>query len=213
MCSPQLSHPWVSLKPYRAHLSFRPLLCALTLAFLRECPACKSFPRLLPLGVQCTKKPRKLEVCKYMGGEVYGCQAPAMVPGAISGGDGSCIDSKLRGPGSAGKQQHLEDSICKRKQCSGWFSQGVEAQSSGACDSPPESPPFLLPLTARPQRATVLIISPWPFREKIARLRRASKAFFTIPFDTTSKTVKFISASFAPLLAARAGTAGLALEV
>lgn len=163
MCSPQLSHPWVSLKPYRAHLSFRPLLCALTLAFLSECPACKIFPRLLPLGVQCTKKPRKLEVCKYMGGEVYGCQAPAMVPGPMPGGDGSCIDSKLRGPGSAGKRQRLEDSICKRKQCSGRFSQGVEAQSSGgvgACDSPPGSPPFLLPLTARPQRATVLIISP-----------------------------------------------------
>lgn len=66
MCSPQLSHPWVSLKPYRAHLSFRPLLCALTLAFLSECPACEIFPRLLPLGVQCTKKPRKLEVCKYI---------------------------------------------------------------------------------------------------------------------------------------------------
>lgn len=84
-------------------------------------------------------------------------------PGPIPGGDGSCTDSKLRGPGSAGKQQRLEDSICKRKQCSGRFSQGVEAQSSGgvgACDSPPGSPPFLLLLTARPQRATVLIITP-----------------------------------------------------
>lgn len=81
-------------------------------------------------------------------------------PGPIPGGDGSCTDSKLRGPGSAGKRQHLEDSICKRKQCSGRFSQGVEAQSSGACDSPPGSPPFLLRLTARPQRAVVLIISP-----------------------------------------------------
>lgn len=119
-----------------------------------------------------------------MGGEVYGCQAPAM-----------------------------EDSICRRKQCSGRFSQGVEAQSSGACDSPPESPPFLLPAHSIPQRATLLIISPVALQKEDTRLRRASKAFFTIPFDTTSKTFKFISASFAPLLAARAGMAGLTLEV